>query len=154
MTTTPQPAMPPMPTHAPKPGPTRRTGWIITAGIAAVLAIITTVVWMNGRSYEDTVADCKKALGPTSTKTNRPDACDGVKGRLRRLLVYSIQNAFDDMPKTDQDTLDYYDDGSINGSLDAEAPHRMSGRGLRHAVGSLAGREPARRSCSTLTRRS
>jgi hypothetical protein len=119
MTTTPQPAMPPMPTQAPKLGPTRRTGWIITAGIAALLAIITTVVWMNGRSYEDTVADCKKALGPTSTKTNRPDACDGVKaddyGAL--LVSYSIQHAFDGLPKTDRDMLDYYDNGTIDGSI-------------------------------------
>jgi FtsZ-interacting cell division protein ZipA len=108
-----------MPAHAPKPGMTRRTGWIIVAGIVAALAIITTVVWTNGRSYEDTVADCKKALNSTSTKTNRPDACQDVKANdYDALLVsYSLQHAFDGLSKTDQDTLDYYDDGSINGSI-------------------------------------
>jgi hypothetical protein len=120
MTTTPQPAMPPMPTHAPKPGPTRRTGWIIVSGIAAVLAIITTVVWMNGRSYDEMVKDCQNALTSTSTKTDRPEACEGLKqDDYDTILVsWTLKNAFHDMPKSDRDTLDYYDDGSINGSLD------------------------------------
>ncbi|KAB1979463.1 hypothetical protein [Streptomyces triticiradicis] len=112
--------LPPMPAAPPAAKSiSRRTGWIIVASIAAVLAIVTTVVWMNGRSYEDTVAACKKALNSTSTKTNRPDACQDVKADdYDALLVgWSLQHAFDDLPKTDQDTLDYYDDGSINGSL-------------------------------------
>ncbi|MFJ7963154.1 hypothetical protein [Streptomyces sp. NPDC096324] len=109
-----------MPTAPPTVKPaSRRTGWIIVAGIAAVLLIVTAVVWMNGDSYQDTVAACKKALNSTSTKTNRPDACEDVKADDydALLISYSLQHAFDDMPQSDQDLLDYYDDGSINGSL-------------------------------------
>jgi hypothetical protein len=106
-----------MPTQAPKPGMTRRTGWIIVAGIAAVLAIITTVVWMTGRSYEDTVADCKKALAAQAAAggSGKPDACDGVKEDDYDALV--IGNVLDNMPKKDQDMLDYYDNGTIDGSV-------------------------------------
>jgi hypothetical protein len=118
--TTPPPAMPPMPTQAPQPATKRRTGWIIAAGIAAVLVIVTAVFWMNGKSYDEMVKDCQNALTSTSTKTDRPEACEGLKqDDYDTILVsWTLKNAFHDMPKTDRDTLDYYDDGSINGSLD------------------------------------
>jgi len=97
----------------------RRTILIILSAVVAALAIAGTVVWMNAKSYDDTVAACTKALDSASTKTQRPDACEGVKqDDYDALLVgWSLKHAFDDMPKEDQDMLDYYDDGSINGSI-------------------------------------
>jgi hypothetical protein len=117
MTTTPPPAMPPMPAQAPKPATKRRTGWIIVAGIAAVLVVVTAVVWMNGDSYQDTVANCKEALAAQTAAggSGKPDACDGVKEDDYDALV--IGNVLDNMPKKDKDMLDYYDNGTIDGSI-------------------------------------
>jgi hypothetical protein len=114
-----QPVTPPMPGYAPQPAAKRRTAWIIVGALVAALAIITTVLWTNGRSYDDTVADCEKALA-VQTKaggSGRPDACDEVKQDDYDALVVGAVLKYG-MSKTDQDTLDYYDDGSINGSLD------------------------------------
>ena len=97
----------------------RRTILIILSAAVAALAIAGTVVWMNATSYDDTVAACQKALDSSATKTNRPDACQEVKADdYDALLVgWALQHALDDMPKSDRDMLDYYDDGSINGSI-------------------------------------
>lgn len=112
--------LPPMPTAPPTVKPmSRRTGWIIVASIAAVIAIITTVVWMNGKSYDEMVDDCQNSLTATATTTHRPEACEGLKkdDYETLLIAWSLKNALHDMPQSDQDMLDYYDDGSINGSL-------------------------------------
>ncbi|AVH59981.1 MULTISPECIES: hypothetical protein [Streptomyces] len=97
----------------------RRTVLIILSAAVAALVIAGAVVWLNAKSYDDTVAACKKALDSSSTKTHRPSACEGVKqDDYDALLVgWALKHAFDDMPKSDQDMLDYYDDGSINGSI-------------------------------------
>jgi hypothetical protein len=111
--------LPPMPTAPPTPpAARRRTGWIIAASIAAVLAIITTVVWMNGRSYDDTVAACEKALA-VQTKAGgqgKPDACDEVKQDDYDALVVGAVLKYG-MTQKDRDTLDYYDNGTIDGSI-------------------------------------
>lgn len=112
-----QPATPPMPDPAPKPA-NRRTAWIIVGAIVAALAIVTTVLWTNGRSYDDTVAACKQAL-EAQTKaggSGRPDACDGVKQDDYDALVVGAVLKYG-MSKKDRDTLDYYDNGTIDGSV-------------------------------------
>lgn len=35
-------------------------------------------------------------------------------------MDWTLKHALDDMSKKDRDTLDYYDDGSINGSIDGK----------------------------------
>lgn len=111
--------LPAMPTAPPTAKSTsRRTGWIIVASIAAVIAIVTTVVWMNGHSYRDDLAACRTAL-EAQTKaggSGRPDACDGVKKDDYDSLVVGAVIKYG-LGQQDKDTLDYYDDGSINGSL-------------------------------------
>jgi len=94
----------------------RRTMLIITAAVIVVIATITTVLWSNGRSYDDIVRDCQKALNAQSTKTHRPDACKDVKpdDYDTLLVAWTLKHA---LSKDDRDTLDYYDDGSINGSV-------------------------------------
>ncbi|MFD4547260.1 hypothetical protein [Streptomyces sp. NPDC058466] len=112
--------LPPMPNTPPAPASKpawRRRRNLITAAIVAVaaLAIAGTVVWMNAKSYDEKVADCKKALDSTASRGHRPAACEGVKqGDYDALLVgWTLKH----LPKSDRDVLDYYDDGSIDGSI-------------------------------------
>ncbi|MEU1710438.1 hypothetical protein ABZ478_34700 [Streptomyces sp. NPDC005706] len=99
----------------------RRRTTIITAA-AVVAAGLGLGIWLAQPSYDDMVKDCQKALNPTATKTHRPGACDGLKqdDYDTLLMAWTLQHAIKDMPKGERDVLDYYDDGSINGSLTDE----------------------------------
>lgn len=95
----------------------RRTIWIIAAAVAAALAIAGGVVWLTATPYSETVANCQKAL-VAQTKAGgkgKPSACQDVKDDDYDEIV--MANVLDGMSKKDRDMLDYYDDGSINGSL-------------------------------------
>ncbi|MET8859694.1 hypothetical protein [Streptomyces sp. NPDC004579] len=108
-----------MPTAPPVVKPaSRRTTWIIVGGIAAVLAVVTAVTWGNGDSYRETVAACRQAL-EAQTKaggSGRPDVCEGVKKDDYDALVVGAVLKYG-LGQQDKDTVDLYDDGSINGSL-------------------------------------
>lgn len=112
------PPMPNTPPPAPKPAGKRRRTLIVIAAVAvAALAIAGTVVWVNATSYDDTVAACKKALTAQMKAggEGKPSACKDVKQDDYDALV--VANVIDGMSKKDRDMLDYYDDGSIDGSL-------------------------------------
>lgn len=97
----------------------RRNGIILLSVITFVVITITVIVWVRGRAYDDKVADCRNALTSSSTKTNRPSACEGVKADDYEalLIVWSLRHAFEGMPKTDRDMPDHYDNGTIDGSI-------------------------------------
>ncbi|MFG2948170.1 hypothetical protein [Streptomyces adustus] len=96
----------------------RRTLWISVSAVV-VLAIAATITIMRVRAvqYEDTVQACKAALraDPPETKADKPAACSGVTADDYLTLV--VSNAIGGMSKKDQDTLDYYDNGTIDGSI-------------------------------------
>ncbi|MFH8737969.1 hypothetical protein [Streptomyces sp. NPDC017964] len=97
----------------------KRTHIIIAALVIA--AGVAVAIWLVVRpSYDDIVKGCQKELDSSSTKAHRPDACKDVsqKDYETLLMGWTMKHALDDMPKKDRDILDYYDDGSINGSLD------------------------------------
>ncbi|MFJ8995583.1 hypothetical protein ACIRQH_34910 [Streptomyces sp. NPDC102279] len=109
--------LPPMPSTPPAPTRSRRTTWIIAAVIAAALAIGGGAYWISRPSYDDIVKDCQKAL-IAQTKAGgkgKPSACEDVKDDDYTALVMS--NAIDGMSKKDRDMLDYYDNGTIDGSI-------------------------------------
>ncbi|MCX5365930.1 hypothetical protein OG864_45350 [Streptomyces sp. NBC_00124] len=97
----------------------RRTVAIILSVAAVAIAVAGAIVWFNAESYEDTVASCRKGIDSSATKTNRPEVCEGVtQDDYDALLVsWTLKHTFDDMSKTDQDMLDYYDNGKIDGSV-------------------------------------
>jgi len=114
--------LPPMPntppTPAPKPAGKKRRNLIIIAAVAvAALAIAGTVVWMNATPYSETLSKCQKAL-VAQTKAGgkgKPSACKDVKQDDYDDLV--MANVIDGMSKEDRDMLDYYDNGTIDGSI-------------------------------------
>lgn len=113
----PMPDTPPVPAHAPKPAAKKRLPLIVAAVVAVALAIGGTAYWLTRPSYDDIVKGCTKALAAQlkAGGKGKPDACKDVKKDDYDTLV--IASVIDGMSKTDRDTLDYYDDGSINGSL-------------------------------------
>ncbi|MFI9154509.1 hypothetical protein [Streptomyces sp. NPDC053367] len=99
----------------------RRTVWIILSAVVLAIAIAGTVVWLNADSYDDKVADCRKAIAvhdfdadPVEEGGTLP-GCEGVKRDDYMALILS--NAIDDMPEKDKDRLDYFDNGTIDGSI-------------------------------------
>jgi hypothetical protein len=113
----PMPDTPPMPAHAPKSAAKRRLPLIVAAVLAVALAIGGTVYWLSRPSYDDIVKGCQKALA-TQAKAGgkgKPSACNDVKKDDYDTLV--IASVIDGMSKKDRDLLDYYDDGSIDGSI-------------------------------------
>jgi hypothetical protein len=97
----------------------RRTAIISTTALAIAGAATGLGLWFSPPSYDDIVKGCSKALSSEATKTHRPSACEGVKQDDYETLLmgWTLKHALADMPKDDQDLLDYYDDGSVNGSL-------------------------------------
>jgi uncharacterized protein (UPF0333 family) len=95
----------------------RRTILIILSAAVAALAIAGTVVWLNATSYDDTVAACKKALTAQMKAggEGKPSACKDVKQDDYDEIV--VANVIDGMSKKDRDMLDYYDNGTIDGSI-------------------------------------
>lgn len=96
----------------------RRTLIIVAAIAAAVLAIGGGVYWLSQPSYDDTVRGCQKALA-AQTKARgegKPTACEDVSDDDYANII--VANVIDGMPKKDRDTLDYFDNGTIDGSLD------------------------------------
>lgn len=87
-----------------------------TTLLAAALLLALTAC---GKSEAETQADCKAALTESSTKTDRPTACEDLSQEDydALLMAHALKNALKDMPKKERDALDYYDDGSINGSI-------------------------------------
>ncbi|MEU3536807.1 hypothetical protein AB0E70_35320 [Streptomyces murinus] len=72
-----------------------------------------------GKSEAQQQADYQKALNSTFTKGHRPNACKSLSQDDYDTLLadWAVKHALDSMSKEDRDTLDYYDDGSINGSI-------------------------------------
>lgn len=87
----------------------------ITAGIVAGLLLLAAC----GKSEAEMQADCQKALGPTSTKTDRPDACKELSQDDYDTLLthWAVSHVLDGMSQDDKDILDLYDDGEVNGSI-------------------------------------
>jgi hypothetical protein len=100
----------------------RRTVWIIlSAAVAAALIAAGAVVWFRAESYEDKVADCKRAVAVHDFDAD-PVAeggtlagCEGVDRDDYLALV--VANAISDMPEDQRDLLDYSDNGTIDGSI-------------------------------------
>ncbi len=113
--------MPPCTSHP--GGPMKRRTIIISAAAAAVVAIVAgLMVWLMQPSYDDVVKECQQALA-AQMKTDgegRPDACQDVKDDDYDAIL--LNAALRNLPKDDQRMLDYYDDGSINGSIGDESP--------------------------------
>ncbi|MGW5175882.1 hypothetical protein ACWERY_16160 [Streptomyces sp. NPDC004082] len=101
----------------PAPARSRRTTWIIAAALAAVLAIGGAAYWISQPSYDDIVKDCQHALVAQSKAggKGKPSACEDVKEDDYTALV--VSTALDGMPKKDRDMLDYFDNGTIDGSV-------------------------------------
>ncbi|MFF3690708.1 hypothetical protein [Streptomyces sp. NPDC002187] len=93
-----------------------RTRTIAAAAVAAALLLVGT----GCSSYS--VEDCQRAINDESTKTNRPKQCEDLSQEDYDLVLahWAMKKALNDMDKTDRDTLDYYDDGSINGSISGD----------------------------------
>lgn len=95
----------------------RRTTVLVSAGALTVAGgVAGLVLWLSQPSYDDRVQDCAAALKerPAGDKA-KPNACEDVKDDDYMELLLS--NSIDRMPKKDRDTLDYFDDGSINDSI-------------------------------------
>ncbi|MET7975763.1 hypothetical protein ABZW44_22510 [Streptomyces mirabilis] len=109
--------LPPMPGHAPKPAAKKRRNLIIAAVVAVAVAIGGTAYWLSRPSYDDIVKGCQKALTAQvkAGGKGKPGACKGVKKDDYDTLV--IASVIDGMPKKDKDLLDYYDNGTIDGSI-------------------------------------
>jgi len=75
----------------------RRNGIILLSVIAVVVITITVIAWVRGRAYDDKVAACRNALTESSSQTNRPSACEGVKADDydALLISWSLKHAFD-----------------------------------------------------------
>jgi len=98
----------------------RRPRLAITAAVIAIAGGVAALVWwLVQPSYDDMVKDCQKALSSAATKTDRPEACDGLSQEDYDTLLagWVVQHTLDEMPKGDRDLLDYSDDGEINGSI-------------------------------------
>jgi hypothetical protein len=89
---------------------------IATVAITATLALAAT----GCSSYS--VEDCQRAVTEESTKTDRPKECEDLsQDDYDTVLTHWIlKKNLRDMDKTQRDTLDYYDDGKINGSISGD----------------------------------
>lgn len=99
----------------------RRTVIILLSAVVTALVVAGAVVWFNAESYEEKVADCKRAVAaydfdaqPVEEGGTIP-GCEDVKRDDYLALVLS--NTIADMPKEDRDLLDYSDNGTIDGSI-------------------------------------
>lgn len=84
--------------------------------IAAIgAAVIILLAGCSSYSAED----CKNAIDSSSTKTSRPEQCEGLShdDYDALLTAWALKQGLNDMPEGDRDLLDYYDDGSVNGSI-------------------------------------
>jgi len=99
-----------------------RRAWIIlSAAVVTALVVAGTIVWLRAESYDDKVADCKRLIaehdfdaGPVEEGGTLPGCEDLTRDDYLALV---LSHTLDEMPKGDKDMLDYYDDGSINGSI-------------------------------------
>jgi hypothetical protein len=89
-----------------------------TALLAAACLLAAGAVGCS-KSQDEIAKECEAALTEKATKANRPPECEGLsqKNYDAVLMNWALKNALDEMPKKQRDTLDYYDDGSINGSI-------------------------------------
>jgi len=73
----------------------------------------------SGKSQDQIAEECQAALTAEATKTDRPDACEGLSQEDYDTLLtgWVLKHTLDGMPKEERDLLDYSDDGSINGSI-------------------------------------
>ena len=90
----------------------------IRPALVAVALLVATLT-ACGKSEAEQQADCQKALTAEATRTNRPEACEPLSqdDYNTLLMAYTLENAIGDMPKEDQDLLDYGDDGELNDSI-------------------------------------
>ncbi|WP_190122816.1 hypothetical protein [Streptomyces inusitatus] len=85
---------------------------------AAITAALLLAALSGCSSYS--VEDCQRAITDKSTADSRPTECEDLsqKDYDDALLDWAVKNSLKKMDKKDQDTLDYFDDGSINDSID------------------------------------
>ena len=99
----------------------RRVWIILSAVVVTALVVAAVVVWVRAESYEDKVADCKRAVAAYDFEANPVEeggtipGCEDVKRDDYLALVLS--NTITNMPEKDRDLLDYYDNGTIDGSI-------------------------------------
>jgi flagellar basal body-associated protein FliL len=95
----------------------RRTILIIVSAVVTAAAIAAVVFWATAEPYSETLAKCKTALA-AQTKAGvkgKPSACEDVKEDDYSEII--VSNALDGMSKKERDTLDYFDNGTIDGSI-------------------------------------
>ncbi|MFL1903097.1 hypothetical protein ACJWDR_28930 [Streptomyces tauricus] len=92
---------------------------IIIAALALAAGLSVTVWLLVRTTYDEHVTNCEKALTKSATEKNRPDACEELsQNDYDTLRVgWALENALDGMSKKERDTLDYYDNGTIDGSI-------------------------------------
>lgn len=105
------------PAPALKPSSGRRRNVLIAAAVAVALIVGGGIYWLTRPSYDDIVKGCQKALAAQAKVggKGKPGACGDVKKNDYDVLV--IATAIDGLPKKDRDTLDYFDNGAIDGSI-------------------------------------
>jgi hypothetical protein len=83
----------------------------------AIAAVLLAAGTACGKSEAEQQADCQKAITETSTEKNKPEACESLSQDDYEVLLmdWVLKNG---MSKDGEDTADWLDDGSINGSLD------------------------------------
>lgn len=99
----------------------RCTVIILLSVVVTAIVVAGGIVWFNAESYDDKVADCKRAVAAYDFDANPVEEGGTVPGceDLKRddYLALVLSNTIDNMPKDDKDMLDYYDNGTIDGSI-------------------------------------
>lgn len=94
---------------------------VLSAAVVTALIVAGAVVWFNAESYEDKVADCKRAVATYDFEATPVEEGGTIPGceDLKRddYLALVLSNTIGNMPKKDRDTLDYFDNGTIDGSI-------------------------------------
>jgi hypothetical protein len=95
----------------------RRSVIIATAALVVAVAAGLTVWLLMRPTYAETLKSCEKSLA-AQTKAGvkgKPTACEDVKEDDYSEIL--VSNAIAGMSKKDRDMLDYYDNGTIDGSI-------------------------------------
>ena len=85
--------------------------------LAATLLALAALTAACGKSEAEKQADCQKAITSASTETARPEACKDLSQEDYNVLLmdWVLKNG---MSKDGEDTVDWLDDGTLNGSSD------------------------------------
>lgn len=99
----------------------RRSVIIILSVALTAVAAVGAFFWFRADSYDDKIADCKRLIAAHDFDANPVEEGGTLPGceELKRddYLALLLANTIDDMPKEQRDVLDYYDNGTIDGSI-------------------------------------